>query len=412
MFKLRIRELVLFLILPTSVILLVIYGIALPLQSFINLDGDSVAYMSHSFYYNSSVAYENYGIYRSVAIAVKSVILKLYDFSFNYYPASFLIALLARVAFLVSCIALLKLNKNSIVFLLAAATCNIFFIDTFTLLSRSLNDLIGCIVAVSFMWLASRVCISRYKMTLLVILFMLVGLVTYESYILFSFVIVFVTRKSERLYVFMGVVFGTYCIFLMNKYNIFLIHPKLSATSKDIIEGNLSLITYTFGKYLQLLVTISDVSYPALIKTFLFTLCLFFILSCASNKNNDDRNGEIFVSNKFSSGMYIFLGGLLPSIAAYFLGKIGPQSSKIQWLLLSGLVMMTAISFSIFSFKNRTLILFGNVCLSFFFGISVLLINQLSIDLALKNYCNIKDGLFRNISSLRISKVSDISCTN
>ena len=388
-------------LLSLLIIALSFVGLVLPLLDFIALDGDTANYSSHITADNISNSFNQWGIYRILAIFLKSVFFNTFDFSGSYLQLSSVATYIARSAFIVAVIYIFGVGKRYFLFVFSGAICNVFFLDVITSTSRSLNDLIACSIAILFIYLASKEYFAGLKMVALAFVFVFIGLIGYESYIIYSFVLLFALKEQERFSIFFGVGFGLFSIYLMNKYGFLLAHPKLSSTPNVVSGQALPLASYAASKFDQFLVSVSGVTYQIALTSIFVGLALYLTiyLSFGSGCGRPKR-GEKEYGRSLSAGLLIIFGGALPMLLGYSIGYVGPHGSKLQWLLISGSIFMTSIGLVVINFGSIIVYRILSLIFTSFFGVSVLMVNQLAVDLHKNDFCKIRNGLFRNIPTL------------
>lgn len=395
--------------LAICVIVLVTLGLVVPIYRFIYFDPDSISYGSRSIDSSIGIGFRNWGIYRSLAITFKALIFTYFDLSNIYLPLSVVIAFLSRIIFLKVLISSFRLNSNFFVFFLISSVCNIFFIDTFTLMSRALNDLLGSLIAILFMYFQGK--FEGKKLILLTFLSLILGLVGYDSYIYFSILVAFSMRRDQRSNIFFSSVVGLLLIYFMNVNHFFLRHPKFKSPEWETqaVESSFSVITFLGSKYNQFLVSISGVNLLTLLISLIFG-CLLYVVLVDSLKPVAEEKLQNFGRSQIVSGGLLIGGSSGVIILAYLIGANGPANSKLQWLVLSVAITIFSIgTISVIPISRFFVSVLGFVY-SVIFGASVLLILQLSNDLKGGDYCKLQAGIFRNITTVVTNKSPSKSC--
>lgn len=391
------------------VLILATLGLVLPIHNFIAFDSDSISYSSSSIGSSIEQGFSKWGIYRFLAIAFKAILFNYFDLSNIYLPLSIIIAFLSRFIFLRVLISSFYLNSNFLVFLLISSVCNVFFIDSFTLMSRSINDLIGSLIAIIFMYFQRG--LKGFKLMFLVLLSLVLGLVGYESYILFSLVVAFSVRSSERINIFISGFVGLFLIYYMNLNQFLLRHPKLnmSGLESEKVDSSISAVKFLESKYDQFLVFISDVGLAEILLAIIFSGLIYVILTY-SLKPTVHKQYLSFNGSQVVSSVLMIVGSTGIIIATYFVGAIGPDGSKLQWLLISGMITICSVGIILIKPIDNIFVNLLGIIYSVLFGVSVLLVLQLAKDLTARNYCKLEAGIFRNITTVVNNMNSNMTC--
>lgn len=395
--------------LAICVIVLVTLGLVVPIYRFVYFDPDSISYSSRSIDSSIGIGFRNWGIYRSLAVTFKALVFTYFDLSNIYLPLSVVIAFLSRIIFLKVLISSFKLNSNFFVFFLISSVCNIFFIDTFTLMSRALNDLLGSLIAVLFMYFQEK--FEGKKLILLTFLSLILGLVGYDSYIYFSILVAFSMRRDQRINIFFSGAIGLLLIYWMNVNHFFLSHPKLKSPQweSQVVESSFSVTTFLGSKYNQFLVSISGVNLLIILISLIFG-CLLYVVLVDSLKPITREKLQNFGRSQIVSGGLLIVGSCGVIILAYLIGANGPDNSKLQWLVLSVAITIFSIGIiSVIPIRRFFVSVLGFVY-SVIFGTSVLLILQLSNDLKGGDYYKLQAGIFRNITTVVTNRFPSKSC--
>jgi len=388
------------------IIIVCIFGLIIPLYEFIKLDGDSAGYTSRSIIDSIKTGFANWGVYRSLAIAVKSIIYSTFDFESNVFLTTTLFAIGAKLIFLIALFNFTKINYKYFQCVLAASICNIFFVDISSVLSRSINDFIGSLLAALFLYICSNNRVQGKTIFFVSLLFVFIALIGYESYLIFAFPIVVIFKNDQSIRVLGGFVLGVLLISLMHLNGIYLNHPKITNDPVTAIIQSLFISDFFIGKALQFHTTIQtirplDIGYSCLMAVILFYLVRTFY----TEKDFLLANSVATTKEKaIPRGLFIILAGFLPIILAFLTSKVGPHGSKIQWLLIGGPIWMTVFGCIITERKKINIFVLICVSLSALFFVSILLTIQLAKGLKLHDLEYLDKSIFRNLPIVLIAK--------
>lgn len=383
-----------------SIVCICIIGLYLPLYEFIRLDGDSISYVlnsKRSLAESIRLGFSHWGIYRSLAIALKTLVYANLEVSTQFALYSILFSVAAKMLFVFSLFRFLKFGFDIFPFVLSAAICNIFFLDIALMLSRSINDFIGSMLGALFLYICSKEQVCGERIFLVSLLFVFVGLVGYESYIVFAFPLVIIFRKDQASNVIGGLLSGICIVALMQSNGFYLNHPKLVNASASALQQSYALPSYAVTKFNQFFISIQTIELEDLIYSLVISTLLFIALQYSYGIWKKSLIPLETRSATVISGALIAVSGLLPTCVALLTAQVGPQGSRIQWLLIGGVVWMMAIGCVAVENKLHRAVKFANVAFSLVFFISILLVLQLAKSLGKRDYAYIDSSIFRNL---------------
>jgi hypothetical protein len=388
------------------IIIVCLVGLIIPLYEFVNLDSDSVGYINRSIIDSIKMGYVNWGIYRSLAIVVKSILLSMFDFESNILVATTLFAISAKLIFLIALFNFTKTSYKYFPCVMAASICNIFFIDIALILSRSINDFIGSLLAALFLYICGKERVQGKALFLVSFLFVFLGLIGYESYIIFAFPIVIVFKKHQYINLICGFVFSVLLISFMHVNGIYLNHPKIINGPVSSVNQSLHIGNFLIGKAVQFHTTIQTIQPLEIGYSCIMGVILFRLIRVSYIQKNYflANSGVVTKKRTISRGLFVALAGFLPIFLVFLTSKVGPHESKIQWLLIGGPIWMTVFGFIITESKKINIFAVVRVSLSLLFLASILLTIQLAKGLKHHDIEYLDNSIFRNLPIVQFNK--------
>ena len=368
-----------FLISIFLVVSLCIIGLALPVFPYLLLDTDSSYFITHDFNEVVNHSYQRWGIYRIAGFFLVKCVYSIPFIEKLWLPIEILSAFAAKFIFVLAAIRILKLDTRFLPLLFAAAVGQIFWTGTALMLARSLNDLLAAVVGAAFLYFASSDQCRGVWMGLLVVAYGLMCLVTYESYCFYSVAIILATRPSQWKSIMVGGIIASVCIFFLQIEGTFLHSPKLIASySAQAFVGTRAVDGYLMNKVDQMAVTVAAVTIQSVTLSLFAANAMFFVLMRSFSIAKPDQSAKN-QKNGLLGAVILIVGCVAPlALAVATLPSIGPNGSRINWILISGSLWLFIFAL-VFVAQYKPRVIFGLVTIvSFIFGISVLLMLQLS----------------------------------
>lgn len=380
------------------VIIICFFGLIFPLYPFIHLDSDSVNYLKSDVVEAAVRGYSSWGVYRVGAIVFKSLVYAIPGVTEGWFAIQIIASVMAKVVFSIAASRALSLDKCFLPLIIAAAIGQIFWLDISLVLSRSLNDLLSAFLAAIFLYITSKKNYEGRRLASLVFFYGLLSLVMYESYSLYAVIIVLAVRLNQALWIIIGGFSATILTLALHFEGTFLRSPKFIQSANSAMNGLKGFNLYFESKLDQVIVSVSHVVLNDILIALFFGVLMLIVLSFAYKdlsqaKSKNEKNIQL----RFSRWILIIFG-MMPLLLLFATAKIGPNGSRMQWLIIGNSIWMLVLGLVVGSQMNRFSRQFLSILVACFFGFSVLLTNQLAYALKACDMPYLQNSIYRNLS--------------
>ncbi len=335
------------------ILLLVLVFMIAPLLPLLTLDSDAQRYFSTSLTEMVSSSFQSWGIYRQVAIVLKSLLIGPLVKLNIWREAQIVCCLLAQLIWIIAGCICLRVPKTRWPIVLLLVFASGLWIGTLLYLARALNQLIAASLAAAVLLYPRFEQLNCKKQSVVLCLYVFATILTYESHLLPTLAILAISgRVKLRSFISPAAIMAALAFAQMGGFLIN--NPKIISLQSSWGQGLYDIWPYMLTKTGQIYFTLRHIQWTD--ATFLIgSIVILFVFLCRLLNSSPQPT----LSN--SQRTWLLLASLV-SITLLLLIVRDTSSGRLSWGVLLNCLVLIIIAVEDLGRRSR----FCQICILLF----------------------------------------------